>query len=162
MVLHSKCSGSDPQRHRHSWYVDHLVIRDITDCTGRMWPWFCDHLAHSAQLWDQKGHEFTRYSFLQSNVRPVTDGMRLIVTHHTSESHLLLNTNSAIASLRSASPGILALYKFDWLIDWLMKTGGVCLIPHFRENVKGFYSLIWFISGILTIKQKQAMVFISK
>ena len=36
----------------------------------------------------------------------------------TVSSILLLNTDLAVAPLSLASPGILALYKFDWLIDW--------------------------------------------
>ena len=47
----------------------------------------------------------------------------------TVSSILLLNTDLAVTLLSLASPGILALYKFDWLIVWKWEWVGV-----FKKN----------------------------
>ena len=50
---------------------------------------------------------------------------------------LYLNTDLAVAPLSLAMPGILPLWKFDWLIDWNDHRSGPWLIGHSSQKLRG-------------------------
>ena len=76
---------------------------------------------------------------------PLWLGLYPIRQDLTASSILLLNTDSAVEPLSLALSGILALWKFDWLIDWEIRLWvlltpclfGYAVWGHVEEHSKG-------------------------